>query len=235
MRRSFSLIEVIVASSILALVSVVSFSLLTVLQRANATVANNVDIASDARRLVGDIARDIRQTGWTYDEATKTNFERGPATTNALPGFGPSVFGDTSLGALPVLSFRKRTGFADDLEADWNEWVQYQVVVDGVFSNVAGTPVRYALQRRVATDTDANGAIGGEPATTVEIANNLSRVVFLRPDGGNAGSTLDDRNIDIRIAFTRVNPDGRLGAPPPGITVEYRERVRMANLPESRD
>lgn len=238
MRRALTFTEIMVASSLLAMISLVSFNLMMILQRANATVSQNVDIGSNARRIVSEIARDIRQTGWTYEAATKTNHERCPTTgPNASPaGFGTTVFGDTAAGQLPVLCFRVRTGFTEDVEDDWADFVEYSVIQDGTFTNVAGTPNRYALQRRSATDTDGDGAIGaGETITTVVFARDLSRVAFTRPDGGDSAVLTDDRNIDIRVALTRVNPDGSGGAPPPGITVEYRERVRMANLPEDRD
>lgn len=237
MRRALTFTEIMVASSLLALISLVSFNLMMILQRANATVSQNVDIGSNARRIVSEIARDLRQTGWTYEEATKTNHERCPTTgANAsLAGFGTTVFGDTDAGQLPVLCFRVRTGFTEDIEEDWADFVEYSVIQDGTFTNVAGTPTRYALQRRSATDSDGDGDVTGETIRTVVIARDLSRVAFTRPDGGDSAVLTDDRNIDIRVALTRMNPDGSAGVPPPGITVEYRERVRMANLPEERD
>jgi Tfp pilus assembly protein PilW len=234
--RGLTFVEIMVASSLLALISLVSMSLLAVLQRSGITVAKNTNIGVDARRVLTEINRDLRQTGWAYDEPTNANFERGPSTATNPPGFTATVFGDTSLGALPALSFRKRTGFAGDLDADWNQWVVYQVVADGNFNNVQGTPARFSLTRRVATDTDNDGAItAGEPDITVTIAENLSRVAFARPDGGDAASLQDDLNIDLTLAITLSSPDGSGGAPPPGITVSYRERARMNNLPEDRN
>lgn len=238
MRRSLTLIEIIVASVILAMVSLVSMTLMAVLQRSNAVVAKNVDVARDARRVVGDIARDLRQTGFAYDETFQTNYEYAPivaadASAVTRPGFGFSILGDTAAGALPVLAFRKRTGFQDDLDADWNEFIEYEVVTDGTFTGVQGNPTRYALQRRIGIDVDNDGLIGaGDTDQTYVIARDISRVVFSRPDQGDATTREDDLNIDIRIEFTR--PD-TLGSISEGIAVEYRERIRMCNLPEERD
>tara|TARA_R110002072_G_scaffold13892_1_gene57999 strand:- start:250 stop:972 length:723 start_codon:yes stop_codon:yes gene_type:complete len=234
--RGLTFVEILVASSLLTLISAVSLSFLAVLQRGGTTVSKNTNIGVDARRVLGELTKDLRQTGWAYDEATNANFERGPSTATVPAGFPPTLFGDTSLGALPTLSFRKRTGFSGDLDADWSEWVSYQVVLDGNFTNVQGTPQRFLLRRRVAIDTDDDGVITvGEPDTTVTIVQNLSRVAFARPDGGDALSLQDDLNIDLTIQLTLSSPVGSGGAPPPGISVSYRERARMNNLPEDRN
>lgn len=234
--RGLTFVEVMVASALLAVISLVSLTFLAVLQRGGTTVSKNTNIGVDARRVLSEISKDLRQTGWAYDEPTNANFERGPSLATIPPGFPATVFGDTDLGALPSLSFRKRTGFVGDLDADWNQWVVYQVVADGNFTNVQGTPARYSLTRRVATDTNDDGVItAGEPDVTITIAENLSRVAFARPDGGDAGSLQDDLNIDLTLQITLSSPDGAGAALPPGITVSYRERARMNNLPEDRN
>lgn len=233
--KSLTFVEIMVASSLLTLISVVSLTFMGVLQRGGTTVAQNTSISVDARRVLSKIGKDLRQTGWAYDEPTNANFERGPSAASTPPGFPPTVFGDTGLAALPALSFRMRTGFTGDLDADWNQWVVYQVVANGNYAKVQGNPQRFNLQRRVAIDVDGDGAIGaGDIDTTVTILENVSRVAFARPDGGDAASLQDDLNIDLTLQLTRVNPAGS-GSPPPGLTVSFRERARMNNLPEDRN
>jgi hypothetical protein len=227
-QRGLTLLEAMVATTLLAMILLGTSQLMVTMHTATQTVAKTVDISEDARRVLVGVAADIRQSGWVWEEATQTNLYRGP--TNAGPPVqGASAFTNTATGGTPVLALRLRSSFTDDVNADFNRWVTYTTVADGTFgAGVAGNPARYLLQRRVRVDTNGNGTIdAGEPDNTVTLAENISRVHFQRV-GANAAV------IDIQLEFSRLNPDWSGGVAPAALRWLYRERTRMQNLEEDR-
>ena len=231
MRRSFTFLEAMVSTGILMILLLGAGQLMQTMQVSTQTVAKVVDIDRDARNALSLLAADIRQTGWTWDNSTSTNLYRGPADSGT-PVQGTSRFTDTdsaTSSTLPVLSMRLRTGFAANVEQDFQRWVTWEVVQDGTFTGVPGTPTRYLLRRVETFDTDFDGLTAETAVASTIVVENLSRVSFERIGAGTEGPEA----IDVRLELSRINPDRRQ-ASPPALRWLYRERVRMQNRPEDR-
>lgn len=203
--QGLSLLEVVIASSVLTVMFlIVTYSLIG-LQKANTDTLLNTDVDQTARRALLLVRRDLRQTG-----------KHGAVDKIAQPlllASDPFKEGQT-------LEFWQRTDLTGVEATDWGAKVRYQRQNDAppTFKGVPGTINRYKLVR---TELDpASGAV--LPGRTTVVAHNLSAVNFRRDQG--------DSTVLIELEVLRPNPQrGAAGAPQAPIRRMYRERVSFKN------
>lgn len=208
------MLEVLVASTILAILVLATGSLFITLQRANVTVANNTRIDSDGRRVLAQLRRELRQSGWENSPSVGGPVDQvtisAPTTINGVPGCSS-------------ISFRRRTGFDTGATAEVDDWtgtITYLPVPDGQMRGVAsGSDNRLALQRT--EDANKNSVV--DPGETMIVARNLSFALFERRD---------DNTVRISLEFMQPDPNYSGGAPPPPIVLRQIELVRLLNTKE---
>ncbi len=124
-QRGYTLVEVLVSSSILAVLLVATAGVTTVMQRTTAATVIRSDVQRSARRVLAQIRSEVRQSGW-----------EGSTDRVAAPlSDGVST---------SVLTFQTRTGLGD---GEWSNSITYQLSADGVFKDAPGTPARYRFVR----------------------------------------------------------------------------------------
>ncbi|RMG13494.1 MAG: hypothetical protein D6731_11990 [Planctomycetota bacterium] len=239
--RSLTLVEVAVASGILALLLAACMSLLVSTQAAGWYTAASFELSEEARRALSEIRRDLRQSGWEYSDQNPADLWAGnmievPKPTDAAPGaFGTRSTSRVSTDALPadgvLLRFRTRVAFGAGPGPgpaalwDWSNdgvpnptdptplYVVYQAVADGVYRNVpGGTLPRYKLVR-------GYGPLGAEVPQGVVI-NNLERATFVREDWDT---------VLVQLEFLLPHPTGQGSSPPPPLRRKILERVQAMN------
>ncbi|MBL4850306.1 MAG: prepilin-type N-terminal cleavage/methylation domain-containing protein [Planctomycetes bacterium] len=200
--RSFTLIETMVTLAIFSTLLVGIASLTIDLQASNARAITSTDLSAEGTRVMRQLRRELRQSGW-QDAGTDR------IGTPATPIAAPVVAQQSTAGAVTILSFQRRVALGSATPAnDWGNQISYQVVPDGVFVGVAGTPAKFQLLRT-------------EGAITTVVATNLSAMSVQRNPG--------EDTVLVQIEFQRREPSSAAGANADGIRRRFRERIRLGN------
>lgn len=203
-RRGMTLIEVVIATAVLAILVLATFAAAWPLTRATNTATLALDMDREARDFFAVLRREVRQSGWNSTGAAQ--WTTAPAfltgSTGSVDRDGDGSATAANEANLPrQFTFRMRTG---PLDADWTpNTTYYSVVSDGR---------RDVLRLRGDAATAAN-------QTTV--LRNVQELVF-RADA--TAST-----IEVILVLERNDPhattaDGRV------IRRLYEERVNMQNI-----
>lgn len=205
--RGMTLLEIVVASAIVAFLALVIMSATVPLSTQSTSSAIAQDMDRTAARVLAMVRRDLRLTGYTEADAAR---------------FGKDAINDGDLSSSPPkMTFQRRedmnsNGWAGD-DTDWSTNVVYERVAGSpsVFSGVPGTINRYRLVRT------HNGL------QTV-LAEDVEDVTFTVADG--------DRYVIIILRLLRPDTTWRGGTDVPDpIRREYREQVEMMNRPSESD
>jgi prepilin-type N-terminal cleavage/methylation domain-containing protein len=155
-RAGFTLLEVMVASTILmGIVLILTYAFLPV-KRTTAEATIGLDQDAAARQLLAQVRRELRQSGTNgdgEDMAPAPVLDAGPVDTLSAPG-----------APLELLRFRMRTGPGD---GDWSPEIVYRAIPDGTFKGTNPALDRWLIQRE-------------QFGTTVGVVQNVSRAVVER-------------------------------------------------------
>ena len=220
-RRGFSLLEVMVSLGILSILILVASSLLLTLQRGTAVTAALTDTDQDARRVMADIRRELRQSGFHQDDVAQQNWDQ--------------LFSVGTLEAGATLTFLQRTDFvnpadysaAQKLALDWRRGIQYRLVADGSVVAPGGDITTYLLKKRIWVDAGAvtdpgAGVIESAEIIEIDVLRGVSSFVVKRV--GNDASEL----LELEFEVLRTNPDWTT-IPPNPVRLFARERVQVQN------
>lgn len=123
-RRGHTLLETVISTAAIAALALGAASLSLALRRSWSESTLRLDMDAEARRILGELRRELRQSGYALDGT--------PHIAVASP---------------EQVTFRVRTG-ADDASG-WSEEVSYRRVLDtpATFEGVAGSVPRYRVER----------------------------------------------------------------------------------------
>ncbi len=208
--RGLTVLEMLIATAVLALLILAVGSATIPLQRQASDSVLHLDQEQRARRILDGLRREVRQSGWNSDVAAAPMFALYPE------GRPAGLAAITS--RLPLLDLRFRTGLG---AADWSEPVRFSVVRDGEFSGVPVPTPRFVLVREA--DYDGDGAV--EPNEALQIAGGISDLQLRQPPGG--------KWLEVALELTDPDPrwsGTRAGAPQP-LRRTFLDRVEMRNGP----
>lgn len=126
--RGLSILEIVVSMAILAFMVLILMTATMPMTRASAETTAHQDMDRLASRVLAEIRRELRQSGWDQSGGDHVTSPADGATANTL-------------------TFQARTGFG---VGDWNpDTVTIDRVADGTFTGVSGPPLpRYRIVRR---------------------------------------------------------------------------------------
>ena len=228
-RRRFSLLEVVVAAAILGILVLAAMALTVTLQRGNGVTAGLVDLDQDARRILLDMRRMMRQSGYHYD----LSFSSGSNYDMVL---SPANVGDVvDLATNGSLTFLIRTDFvsvgtltaAEQRKAEWRLGMVYSMKPTGHTVPAPGAAIpTYTLTRNTVVDKNGDGFAASQSDPTesfvMPIANGVESLTVTRTSA---------EQLEIALSLIRTNPDWSTGNPPTPLRVRIRERVRLLNAP----
>ena len=203
----FTLVEVLISMAVLgAIIVVVATSWLPL---AKATQESGIAQGQDqvGRRVLTELRRDLRATGWQQAGAVKfTVYVAGAADTPATGAVGDEI------------RFRKRLGpmtnddskpIVDPAPWGWSTEITYRRVPDGAFTGIGGAvPTRYRLERV-------------QDGQIVVLARDVSDFTVQ--------NQLNAQTVLAHLEVTKNNPSWSGSTPPPALTRSYDDRVEMLN------
>lgn len=196
----FTLIEIVISFAILLVLALAIASAFLPIE--TATTRSNVDLDLDrnARRVLAELRREVRQTGMGNGVDKLTVPADNVTITTPTP--------PTAATATTLLTYEMRTG--PDAATDWRGPITIRAVPDGTYSNVPANSVnRYRLERVEGTQT-------------VVIARNVSRVSVNRPAGG--------KTVTVTIDMSRPDPHrADPNVVPPPITQSHTDQIEFLN------
>lgn len=223
-RRALSLIEVVVASAVLGILTLATASLMITLQRGAAQTAASVDMVQRARRVLQELRRELRQSGHLV--RIETALEEG--TINGEPQF------EIVNGTNDTLTFRMRTSLPDatgDTEANWARRVTYTTSAsDTLRAPGGGTVQRYALVKTVEVLDDSGGWTPLSEGLVVAEGIGSFRVTAI-PGASSDPGAQDAEELEVTLQVLRANPDHSDGVPAP-LELTLTERMRVYNRPQ---
>jgi len=192
-RRGFSLVELMVATSILTIVIGVLTAGMMQVQQKSASDVNKVGMAQEARQFMDQILRDLRQCGFP----SLAMFDSSTSPTPTL---------NSSYVAGGLISFSSSAvQFEGDIDGSGVSEVYLQVVVP------AGGSCPCTLQR--GTVSKVSYLAGGTPAYYTELDNLMSQNVFTayKYDGTAYNSATDQlssiKNVGVTLYIRSPLPD----------------------------
>lgn len=127
--KGLTLLEVMVSAVILAALTLTMMMAFVPMQRGTADGAVAQDMERTARKVLTEIRRELRASGY---DAANVDQVTSPATPAGV------------LTTANVLTFRQRRG---PLDTDWSGPITIARVADGTFTGVPGTINRYKITR----------------------------------------------------------------------------------------
>jgi prepilin-type N-terminal cleavage/methylation domain-containing protein len=200
--RGFTLLEVVVSSSVLLMLTFTQAYSFMPLQRATTKAGQGMDMDRIARHALDSTRRELRTSGSMQDGTSLLE-----VTDDAGVGVATGVAGTR-------IAFRRRLGPDETLNSStgWSTEIVYARVNDGVFDQIAGTPTRYRLER---TQSDVNG---GAP---VVLAAEISTLTFTQVSGSDT--------VIVDLELTRSDSNWTAASLPPAVTRVYQDQVELLN------
>jgi hypothetical protein len=245
-RRSLSLIEVVVSMAVLAVLMVGAMSLLLSTQSAAMATAATFHITEEGRKAVSEIRRELRQSGWEKALVSTTDANLGNMVPNPVPGDFNTPAGQLGTPNLPgpfpndfkVLRFRKRIAFAEgpdpSLAANRELWdwsnddpndaatlpdptIPYYIVYQAIPDGVyRGVPGGPVPRFKLVR---SYGPLNAEVPQGL-VVHNLEDVFFKREDFDT---------VLVQLDFLIPNPAGQGADPPQPIRRRIMERIQVMN------
>ncbi len=223
--RAFSLLEVLVASAILAVLLLATASLMITLQRANAHTGASIDMDQQIRTVLTQLRSDIRQSG--FDSAGNSQITLAPAT---------GVVAQIRIRTGMDLAITNEDGTTTDIRTDhtarlsqnWQRRVTYRLVEAATIPRPGGTLTTYDLLK-----TTEEGDPLDPVATDVPIATNIAAFTLtdMTPNDGASPPVYTSPSLEFEavIEAARTNPDWSGGGTPEPIRFKLTERLRAYN------
>jgi hypothetical protein len=214
-RAGLTLVEVIISATILALLALVALNATTTVVATTNTTTIGVDLERAADKLLLELRRELRQSG--YRKLTGAGTAMVWIGGTASPG---------TAGTGTAVRFRRRVG-EGDLATAWSPsaagttWVEYARVSDGAFR--AGAAPRYRIVRR--TFDAATGTSSGS-VDVLEGASDVAFTLVPADEGVGLANPLATVSVDLTMARDQLGPDGsslRL------TRRRYEDRIRLLN------
>jgi len=192
-RRGFSLVELMVATSILTIVIGVLTAGMMQVQQKSASDVNKVGMAQEARQFMDQILRDLRQCGFPSLAMFDSSISPTPTLNSSYVAGGLISFSSSAVQ------------FEGDIDGSGVSEVYLQVVVP------AGGSCPCTLQR--GTVSKVSYLAGGTPAYYTELDNLMSQNVFTayKYDGTAYNSATDQlssiKNVGVTLYIRSPLPD----------------------------
>lgn len=205
--RAFTLLESIVALGVFSTLLLVIATTTIEMQGFNANVVARTDLSVGGGRVLRQLRRELRQSGW-QDAATDR------VAVPAAPVGVPVTVQENAAATATVLSFQRRIALGSASPADdWGPQIVYTVVPAGTFTGVVGTPNRFTLQR-------------SESGLTTTVASNVSAFRVTRAP--------NDDTLLVEFEVLERDPTAAGGANSQPLRRRYRSRIMLLNpQPES--
>ncbi len=243
--RAFSLLEVVVASVILAVLLLATGSLLVPLQRGTAHTTATVDMGQDVRRVLADLRREVRQTGYRPDPADDSrDIDSAVQITSVVAGKTDRLVLRLRTDFLrekpdgTAFVYDASTGVDEEYDYNWGREVTYEPVASDTVPKPGGAEQRYALLKTT-REFDPGTGDWVPAATRVPVANGLSLFRITPPrvtpegspaDDGDADTTLEGgEELEVTLEACRTNPDWSGGGTPAPLRLKISERLRVYN------
>jgi type II secretory pathway pseudopilin PulG len=203
--RAFTLLEMVVASAIIMIITIAITNAFVPMNKAAATTGVGLDMDRTARRVLTEIRRDLRGSGYKPDG---TRMAPTPEPGQTL---GLTEAGGLLEGATDVLIYQVRTGPDDD--ADWSTTVTLSLVADGQFTQGVPAPVdKYRLVRT-------------QDGISVELARDVSEFTVERPldSSGESGTAI------ITLELLHPDPTWTVRQNQAPIRRRYTDTIELLN------
>jgi prepilin-type N-terminal cleavage/methylation domain-containing protein len=202
----FSLVELMVALTILTIVFAVLASGMSDIQKKSASDVSRLGVAQETRQFMDQILRDLRQTGYPsqamFDATTLPSYASSVALTCDTSTTARCCASDNNVACGLVSFSSSAIQFEGDIDGSGVSEVYLQVVVP------AGGSCPCTVQRGTVLKS-----IGGTPAYYTELDNVMSQNVFTayKYDGSTYNSTTDSlsniKNIGVTLYVQNTTPD----------------------------
>jgi prepilin-type N-terminal cleavage/methylation domain-containing protein len=189
-QRGFSLVELLVALTILTIVFAVLASGMSEIQKKSASDVSKLGVAQETRQFMDQILRDLRQCGFPSLAMFDASFSPAPTASSTYVAQGMISFSSSSIQ------------FEGDVDGSGVSEVYIQVVVP------SGGSCPCTIQRGTVLKS-----VGGTPSYYTELDNVMTQNVFTayKYDGTAYNSSTDPissiKNIGVTLYVQNTAPD----------------------------